>query len=620
MSPLPAIPCLLLVAPLLVADAVGQSSAWAELAVPQGVVSNAVKGQGKLVTYDEGSALQVFSAVTRQWQPISKSPAAAVTLFNDCVVIIEPGSCRAFSSHTATTAFIATPAGGTLLNPPGNKNDSILLVQSGQLLHAFSAFTGEWTTHETTGAASATTQRHVAVLQDGPVISAMSAFEGRWHDFTHNTTITDIGADGTVATVSGATLNFAFSAHTCRWQVAPALGNATLYRGDDWALWLANGATLAYSGLRGAFVSDTSGASGVAGSTDLYALLTTPAGLRAFSAVTGDLISITSNPTAIDLGAAAAVLHEGATVIGYSPLRQETAALSIPAAASGAGTNVAYVTDAAGRSFAWSSITASWHQAPAATNGAIPALTTTSIGLMSPTDAFAFAATTGEFVPHGGPLTALASNPTSAPLLGYDATHYVAFDSDAGRWMGSPRASSTPPIFSIWRTSSLVIDDLTAHGFGAQAAQWHRQTLAAANGTPTANSEVAYVVTPHHIAACSMLPEIVSLQQFPHFRRVQPRGAPIGFAAAPVDGALAIAAFAPLAAPVTVPGLGTLSLDGLQATLVTVVPTAKQPVVPVTLQLPADPILSGSLLTSQMVVLPFAGQPYLSDRATVSIW
>ena len=43
MSPLPTITCLLLVAPLVVADAAGQSSAWAELAVPQGVVSNAAQ-------------------------------------------------------------------------------------------------------------------------------------------------------------------------------------------------------------------------------------------------------------------------------------------------------------------------------------------------------------------------------------------------------------------------------------------------------------------------------------------------------------------------------------------------------------------------------------------------
>ena len=87
----------LLWATLLAAGAASQSPAWAELQVPQGVVSNAIKGQGKLVTYDEGNTLQVYSAVTRTWHPISKSPSASVRLFNDCVVVLAPSSCQALS-------------------------------------------------------------------------------------------------------------------------------------------------------------------------------------------------------------------------------------------------------------------------------------------------------------------------------------------------------------------------------------------------------------------------------------------------------------------------------------------------------------------------------------------
>ena len=117
-----------------------------------------------------------------------------------------------------------------------------------------------------------------------------------------------------------------------------------------------------------------------------------------------------------------------------------------------------------------------------------------------------------------------------------------------------------------------------------------------------------------------MLPEIVAFQQFPHFRRVQPRGAPVSFAAAPEDAAFAIAAIAPPAAPTTIPGLGTLLLDASQAVLIPIAPTAKRPVVQVTLQLPADLVLSGSVLASQLLVLPTTAMPYVSSRATVSIW
>lgn len=605
---------------LFAAGAASQTSAWAELPVPQGVVSSALKGQGKLVTYDEGSTLQVFSAVTRKWHAISKSPSSSVRLFNDCVVILEPNTCRAFSSHTGRSEAVTTTNVGTLLNLAGNKNDSIVLVQSGMQLHAFSAFTGTWTSRTMTANATATTQRHVAVLQDGPVLAAMSAFEGDWHDVTHGTNLTGIGADGTVATASSATQNFAFSAHTRRWRTSPAMSNATFARGDDWALWLANGTVHAFSGLRGAFVSDTSGATAIAGSTDLYALLTTPTGLRAFSAVTGDLITIPSATNAIDLGDAAALLHDGTTITGYSPLRQQTAQLPATAISSSAGNSVAFATDASGQSFAWSSFTANWYAAPTATNGFAPMLTTTTLGIASPTDAYAFAARSGQFVPYGSPLAGLTSNPTSAPLLGYDATHFVAFDTDGERWVASTRTSNSPPIFSIWRTSALVLDNGTAHGFGAQAAAWQQHDLQSASASATANSEVAFVVTSHHVTACSMLPEIVAFQQFPHFRRVQPRGAAISFAAALPDAAFAIAAFAQPTTPIVVPGLGTLMLDASHAFLVPVIPSTKRPVVRVTLQIPADLILSGSTLASQLVVLPALAPPYLSDRATVSVW
>ena len=610
----------LLWATLLAAGAASQSPAWAELQVPQGVVSNAIKGQGKLVTYDEGNTLQVYSAVTRTWHPISKSPSASVRLFNDCVVVLEPSSCQALSSHTGQCVAVATAGVGALLNPSNQKNDSIILVRSGSQLHAFSAFTGQWTTREVSASYAVTTQRHVAILQDGPLLAAMSAFDGEWHDHNHGSNITGVGADGTVATASSATLNFAFSAHTRTWSTASAMSNETFFRGDDWALWLANGTALAFSGLRGAFVADTSGATAITGSTDLYALLTTPTGLRAFSAVTGDLISIPGSPNAVDLGGAAALIHYGAATIGYSPLRQQVASLPIAATASAASNSVAYATDAAGQSFAWSSLTASWHQAPAPTTGSAPALSTTTIGFLTPTNAYAFAARSGLFIAHGAPLLGLTSNPTSAPLVGHDATQHVAFDTDGERWTASPRTSTSAPTFKIWRTSALVIDGTTAHGFGAQAAVWHPRDLGPSPNNAVANSEVAFVYSSHQIAACSMLPEIVAFQQFPHFRRVQPRGAPVSFAAAPEDAAFAIAAIAPPAAPTTIPGLGTLLLDASQAVLIPIAPTAKRPVVQVTLQLPADLVLSGSVLASQLLVLPTTAMPYVSSRATVSIW
>lgn len=605
---------------LLVAGATGQASSWSDLDVAQGVVSSALKGQGKLVTYDAGTTLHVFSAVTRSWHALSKSPAATIRLFNDCVVIVEPNGCQAFSSHTGRSESITTTGAATVLNPVSQKNDSIALVHAGTDLHAFSAFTGAWVRRPVSGSFAASAQRHVAVLHDGPTIAGMSAFDGTWHEHQHNTAITATSADGTVATASGATAHFAFSAHIRSWQTAPAPGTANFVRGDDWVMWLANGSVLAFSGLRGNFVAAPMTVTGIAGTTDLYALLTTPSGTCAYSAVTGDLLSVASAPSAIDLGGATALLHDGTTMLGYSALRQQVAPLPASVASSSAGNNVAVATTATGQSFAWSSYTASWHPAPPATAGFLPTQTTTTIAFDTGADAFAFGARTGQFVPLGAPIQGFVSNPTSAPLLAHGSAGLAAFDTDAERWVTTPRQATSPPVFSIWRTSAIVIDGQTAHGFGAQTGAWQSQTIPAGNSAPIANSEVGHVVTSHRIAACSMLPEIVAFQQFPHFRRVQPLGAPITFAAAPADAAFAIAAFAQPTAPIVVPGLGELMLDSNHAFLAPVAPSAKQPVQRVTLDLPADPILSGTTLASQLVVLPQAAPPYLSARATVTIW
>ena len=56
-----------------------------------GVSATSVKGQGKLVTYDAGAELHVFSSVTRTWRSYPKSAGASLTLFND-VALLRDGS------------------------------------------------------------------------------------------------------------------------------------------------------------------------------------------------------------------------------------------------------------------------------------------------------------------------------------------------------------------------------------------------------------------------------------------------------------------------------------------------------------------------------------------------
>ena len=593
--------------------------AWSELGLPSGVNAAAVQGQGKMVTYDSGAALHVFSSATRRWRAIDKRPTATVRLFNDCALIVDGRQLVAVSSYFGEPKKLSVSPGAALWNGSAAKNDSILLVgDSGSgKVHSFSAFTGSWVTRAVDAGASGSVQRHVAVVQSGDVVFGISAFDGAWH-VTDAPNVTALSADGTAGFALGADVH-AFSAHTRAWTTAPLPAAATFTRADDWGLWLGVSGGLAYSGLTGTFLSMAASTAGVAASSDLFVILDSGAALTAYSAVTGDLIALGANGAAIEVGLATAVLTDAGSnsARGYSALRQQVQPLAVAVASASAGASYGDVVDASGRLHAFSARTAGWYAAPASTAGSAPLATTTTVAVASAADCFAFAPGDGQFVALGGPADGLAGNHSSAPLVAYDAAALHAFDPEQRRWIATPRAGTGAPTSRIWRTTALVVDGDSAFGLGAQGSRWHRVDLGPNTAAAFANSEVAYLVDANRLLACGMLPEIAALQQFPYFRRVQPRAAAVTFSAAPIQGALVVAGFAQPASVTTLPGLGELHLDLASASFVSV--TGERG-----LQLswspPATAALSGARMFAQLLVLPATGAPYLGERATVQLW
>ncbi|MCK5943596.1 MAG: hypothetical protein KAI24_16555 [Planctomycetes bacterium] len=598
-------------------SAQGRSS-WATLAPSGQVAPAAVRGQGKLVSYDAGATLHVFSSLTRRWHTVDKSPGATLKLCNDVALLIDGARCVAISSYDGHPRELTISSNATLWNGANANNDSIVLLVDGAELHAFSAFTGTWTSRALPAGATGSVQRHVAVVHSGDELWGMSAFDGQWRDIDC-APVTSLSTDGTAGFAVGAKL-YAFSAHTRAWRQTTAIANASFARGDDWGLWLDAAGGVAYSGLLGAFQPFSLGNASVAASSDLFALLDDGAAVHAWSAVTGDLAPIGPSASAIDVGLGTALLHGAAGVRGYSALRQTAQLLPVTAGWSFAGSSVAGLTDTAGQTFAWSGVTASWHAAPVATVGRAPIATTTTLALETAADCYAFDDNTGQFVALGGPAAAVVGNPSSSPLLAYDAGSLHAFDADAGRWISTPRTSANPPTFRIWRTTALAIDGSSAHGIGAQVAAWSRHDLGPTAATAFANSEVAYLVDAQRIAACGMLAEIVALQQFPHFRRVQPRGAEVQFATTPLQDGLVLAGFAPPGAPTSLPGLGVLHLDLAAAVVLAPARDHVTGAASVGWSLPPSTALTGANVFAQLLVLPENAAPYLGDRATVQLW
>lgn len=607
------------VAAALAASAAAQRpEAWDELTVPGGVTAASVRGQGKLVTYDAGTALHVFSSVTRTWRSFPKSPSATLTLFNDVALLRDGGLVLAVSSYFGDAARLSTSPSATLWNGAGAKNDSIVLLQDGPRVHAFSAFTGAWTTRAVDAGATGAVQRHVAVVHSGPQLLGMSAFEGAWRAFDAEG-VHGLSADGTAAFAFGAQV-YAFSAHTREWRTHSAPSGATFSRGDDWGVWLDASGGVAYSGLVGRFAPFTLSGASLAAHTDLYALLESGGQRHAYSAVTGDLVPVGPATATLELGPGCALLREPSLVTGYSALNQQLQPLAVQATSAAAGASLAHVVDVAGRLYAFSAVTGGWTAAPAATAGNAPLMTTTALAVRSASECYGYSPASGQFTALGGDVQALAGNPSSAPLLAYDAAHLHAFDPEQSRWVSTPRAGTGAPVFRVWRTSAVVVDGDSAFGAGAQAGRWHRLDLGPHAAAAYANSEVGYLVDGQRLFACAMLPEIAALQQFPAFRRVQPRGAEVAFSTAPIHDALVIAGVAPPATPTALPGLGELHLDVATATLVALAPTDRSGVAQLRWTPPNSPALAGAKLFAQLLLLPTGGAPRLSDRATVQLW
>lgn len=612
--------CLLTVALATALTAAGTAqtsgpTAWAELGLPGGVNAAAVRGQGKLVTYDSGDALHVFSSATRRWLRVGKGPGATVRLFNDCALVLDGPQLVAVSSYFGEARKINVSPSATLWNGGAAKNDSIVLVGDNGKVHAFSAFTGAWVTRAVDASASGSVQRHVAVVHSGAEVLGMGAFDGLWHTAGVEAVHT-LSTDGTAAFAVGVDVH-AFSAHARAWTSATPPSGATFVRADDWGLWLSAGDSLAYSGLTGTFVTFDSFGAGVVASSDLFALLDDGSSLRAYSAVTGDLASIGAPAAAIEAGLAAAVLTGPNGARGYSALRQQVQPLAVAAASMGAGASYAHLVDAGGRLHAFSAQTATWHPAPPATAGSAPLATTTSVAVSAPGDCFAFAPGSGQFVALGGAAAGITGNPSSAPLIAYDAAALHWFDPEQRRWIPTARAGNGAPTFRIWRTTALVVDGDSAFGVGAQGSRWHRLDLGPHTASSFANSEVGYLVDANRLLACAMLPEIAALQQFPYFRRVQPRAAEVTFSAAPIEGALVVAGFAPPAAAASLPWIGELHLDLSAASFVSL---TGNKAAQLRWSPPGSSALAGVRIFAQLLVLPDSGAPYLGERATVQLW
>jgi len=598
-------------------------NAWATLAVPSGVTAGNIVNLGKVIGYRDGNSVHAWSAVTRNWQTQVVVGTPTTRAFNDCVLVVEAGAAHAMASGRGVFASIALGPNAIVRNGTTSNNDSVVVIEDGAALHTFSSFTGAWATRSAPAGLTISVQRHTAILAAGAMLSGYDAFTGQWHDLAVTAVPWALTADGTAAFAEHGGTVHAFSATHRRWTTHPVAVGSAFLRGDDFGVWIGGGDVLGYSSLQDRW--EPARVAGTLGTAhDLFALVDTAHGKRAFSACTGTWSAVLgTSGAAFVAGGSVVLVQDGGGVRGWSAVNGRTEIWPSPTLGMQAVGVVATTIDSNSHPVVWSGLTGKWYRAPAAALPGNPALTTTTASIASSTGVFAFHARTGGFVPLTTPGVAWSSNPSSAPLIAWDSSNLWAFEGRAGRWLAAPRAGTGTPNVGIWRTCALVLDGATAFGFGTPAGIWASTPLPGPVLGTRVNSESARVHTANAVLAFPAIGELVPQAQFPEFRRVQAAGADLDVVMAIPAGGFGLLAIGPLSpTPLPIPGLGDLLLSSFVAPPLLVTGNANGE--PITLHL--APSVATALrgrewgmqaAMLQAAILPPMGMPWLTAAATV---
>ena len=596
-------------------------SAFALRSFPGGVPAQRAS-LGKVVAVAQPSEIAAWSAFTRRWvsEPVSATPTFVV--LNDAVLARDGLRWVAFSAMRGRFEPLSAGAASQLLNPASQNNDSIALVRDGNVLHAFSAFTGRWSSRTFSPSAAVVVQRHVAVVVDGLVATGVDAFTGQWHDIALDGQVVHLSADGVAGACATATRAFGFSALHRSWASAPCPANAQVLRNDDWVVWHDGAVALGYSGITNTFASDFTGPFSALQGDDLFGAFVTPGLVHAFSAVTGTFrVAPMANGATLRTSSAAALVVDGPQLQAYSAPLGEFVPLAVDASNEAvAGCVVAVQERATGRPWLFSALTGQWVAAPASAAPSMPRLSTTGALLHGSGGAFAFSARTHAFVPLAAAQPNLECNESSAPLLAWDASEVFCFDGRSDRWIRVPRSGAGPLSPQVWRTSAFVVDGTEVMGFSAQGGVVERFALPGPLLSFRANSESASLVTADAVVAFSGVPEPYCLPQFPEFRRVAAVGSPFQLHQRLLQGEVALLGIGPsLASPLPVAGLGELLLDPVACATLLLLPELGSDRAVFSTQIPADPALRGVSVWFQSLVVDASGSAWLSDASVLWI-
>ncbi|MEZ5965700.1 MAG: hypothetical protein R3F56_17835 [Planctomycetota bacterium] len=591
--------------------------AWTVLDVPGGVQASGVQQIGKIITYVDNGQVWAYSAFAHEWVSIPASPAASVRVANDLALVVDGTSYHAFASYTGAWDTISLGASAVVVNPTSQRNDSIWLILDGGTLWAFTAFHGRWIQLPVGAAAAIQTERHVAIVVDGTVAHGLSAMRDAWVSTTLPAAPNAWRARGTAAVAASSAGLAGFSALANAWSTAAAPGsNPQISLHDDVQV-ISDGSTyVGFSGLHGGFapINLPGTITLTLGETLCHA--TDGASNWVYTAVrntwstlpstTGALLTVGSNGLLLTLNdrvhAYSAMRDNVATALGSSPLT--AMARSVASMHAGGGIKL------------YSAILGQWFDAPA---GSAVEISDVAGFVHTASGIAAFSSRSGRFTP-------LATTPAATTVIAIgnavqaviDNNTLHVFDPRRERWM-SGALQGTPQV-GTHRTTLLVIDGTRAYGYGSFSSQLSAVDLPSSATIIRPNSESGSLDVANAIYAHSSVPDILTLWQYPEFRRVYVTGTPLELQVHAQNGTgFFFLGLRLLATPAPFGALGLLELDPSALVTLSGLPVPiSQNRGTLTLAVPDLPSLRGLELSFQAVVLPTVGAPYLTQSASLS--
>ncbi|MEM7205497.1 MAG: hypothetical protein AAF628_34895 [Planctomycetota bacterium] len=600
-----------------------QTSSWVRQVVPGGLPAE-IPRRGKLQYMVDGTDLRVFSAFTRAWHSWPLPSGANLRHANDWVLIDDGmGEFTAFSSMRGTFERLVLSPNAYVMNPPSQGNDSIVLVRDDGQLWAFSGLRGHWVSLAVSPTAAASVLRQVAIVTDGTRLLGLSPFAGGWVGRDAGATTGGPRAEGLYGVASTASELWAFSAQTKTWAREPLPAGYAEAFGHDCALWDDGSDTLGYSALRGAFVRGGTGGGAALQADQQLALATNGSDTWLFSAPTGRwTYHSTAGVTSVELGAATALFVGPTAVDAYSAIRDSLATRYITPGFWEASWAAAVVVDATTqRSSFYSAFTGAWHDAPAGPPATVPRVSTNGGLIETHAGHAAFSARSGRFVEVAtGPGAIAVAEPASSILTVREPNALHVFEPRRELWL-TQATRGGPLSLHVWRTSMVAVEPGRAYGFGAQHGQIETLDFTGNVLEEAASSESGVLATATEVFGYSAVPDLISLWQFPEFRRMFARGSQLELQLRGPPQAAAAAFFAaPAPTPAPTP-LGPLLLA--PTPYLVMLPLGVVPgegTLAAGFPIPNSPFLTGFDATFQGALLPLSGGAYLTRLCNVAIF